>query len=203
MTPLPYNPLNRINLSDPIHNIPTLMSEWQQVLADQNRVGIPTWTEPETLAYCAHIASGSLAMIECGTYMGASANVMLNANAGLHLWCIDKFEVFGTKRISEIFLDQHIKSGRCELIVGDSERGSSMLQHMAGKIDAAWIDDGHSTEDVKRDIRCFLPLLRSGGLLFGHDFDVPHNDVALGVIASLPMDKVFFPVPRVWAYRKP
>jgi hypothetical protein len=76
-----------------------------------------------------------------------------------------------------------------------------MLQHMKGKIDYCWVDDGHATEDVLRDIHSLLPLLRAGGEMFGHDFEVPHNDVALGVIRS--GIKYDIAVPRVWRHIKP
>lgn len=163
---------------------------------------IPTWTEPASLAYCAEVASKSNVMVEIGSYLGVSAKVMLAANPKLHLWCVDVFTAFAFNyETTAYFLRDEIKQGRCELIVGDSNRAADMLQHVA--LDACWIDGCHATECVKQDIRRFLPLLRSGGILFGHDFDLPHNDVALGVIASLPMDKVTFPVPRVWQYIKP
>jgi len=129
--------------------------------------------------------------------------VLLQANRGLHLWCVDKFMVYGSEEISRMFLTEWIEYGRCELIKGDMDKAGEMLQHMAGKIDAAWVDDGHSIEDVQRDIRNLLPLLRSGGELFGHDFDKPYNDVAQGVMSMLPLEQLTFPVPRVWSWRKP
>lgn len=176
--------------------------KWKDVLDECAH--IPTWTERETLAYCAETASNSNCMVELGTYLGASALVMLEANPNLHLWCVDIFTAFTfNQEVAAYFLRKHIASGRCELIKGDSVKAAEMLQHMAGKIDAVWVDDGHATEDVKRDIRCMLPLIRPMGCLFGHDFEVPHNDVANGVLASLPEKEIRFPVPRVWFYTKP
>lgn len=164
---------------------------------------IPTWTEPATLEYCRSVARKSSHMIESGCYMGASAFAMLESAPRLHLWTVDKFMVFGTEQITRLFLGEFIAQGRCEIIIGDMDTAGSMLQHMKGKIDASWVDDGHAEEDVRRDIRNLLPLLRSGGELFGHDFDVPHNDVARGVLSMLPSSNLRFPVPRVWSYIKP
>lgn len=179
-----------------------LVKKWHPVLERCSH--IPTWTEPASLAYWAEIASGSDCMVELGTYIGASALVMLEANPKLHLWCVDIFTAFAfNQEVAAYFLREHIKSGRCELIKGDSEKAGEMLKHMSGRLDAVVVDDGHATEDVKRDIRCMLPLLRSRGVLTGHDFDVPYNDVALGVISSLPMDQVAIMVPRCWTYIKP
>ncbi len=175
-----------------------LVRKWNLTIRRSDHIW--TWTEDHCLAFCAEQAQRGRVGVELGTYLGRSAKVMLDAGCD-HLWCVDTFDVAGIEHTARHFLQNEIRDGRCELIKGDSARASGMLQHMAGKLDFVWVDDGHATEDVKRDIRCFLPLLRSGGIIFGHDFEVPHNDVALGVIASLPRFDI--PVPRLWSYVKP
>lgn len=175
------------------------MSDWTWCINPE----IPTWTEPATLCYLAELASHSDLAVESGCYMGASARAMLAATPRLHLWTVDKFMVFGTEQLTRQFLRPWLDSGRLEIIVGDSERAASMLQHVAGKLDFAFVDDGHAEEDVRRDIRCLLPLIKAGGILCGHDFDVPHNDVARGVLSMLPESQITFPVPRLWQFIKP
>jgi hypothetical protein len=116
---------------------------------------------------------------------------------------VDHFRAFAFNRqVAEIFLHEFIAQNRCEIIEGDMDKAGEILVHMRSKIDAVWIDDGHLEEDVRRDIRNALPLLRSGGILFGHDWD-GDNDVARGVKSMLPVQELYFPVPRVWAWRKP
>src|SRR4029079_3904641 len=158
-----------------------------------------TWTEDEVLNYLCELASNSRVMVESGTYMGASAYAMLSAAPrDAHLWCIDKFMVPGTEHVTRRNLKFWIDHGQCELIIGDSERGADMLKHMLGQVGLIFVDDGHAEEDVMRDIRCSQPLLKRGGIMVGHDFDVPHNDVARGVIRSgIPYD---VPIPRLWRY---
>lgn len=160
-----------------------------------------TWTEDYVLAFLIEEASKSKAIIETGCYMGASAYAMLLACWESHLWTIDKFDVPGTEHVTRRNLKFWIDAGRCELIIGDSERGAKMLGHMTGKVDLIFIDDGHAEEDLLRDIRCMKPLLKPGGVMLGHDFDVPHNDVARGVIRS--GIKFDVPVPRLWRYIQP
>lgn len=174
---------------------------WESVVSETKERCF-TWTEDATLAALGCYASQSKVIVESGCYMGATAYMMLRcAPADAHLWTIDKFMVPGTEFVSRMNLDPWIRFGRCELIVGDSERGGSMLLHMAGKVDLIFVDDGHAEEDVMRDIRCLKPLLRPGGVMLGHDFDVPHNDVARGVIASgIAFD---VPLPRLWRYVQP
>jgi predicted O-methyltransferase YrrM len=165
---------------------------WERIRGD-----VPTWTEPHNLCFCAEEASKAALGVELGTYLGASARAMLMANPNLHLWCVDKFDlVFGLEWAAGQTLRPWIADGRCELINGDSARGGQMLAHLKGKLDFVFVDDGHATEDVLRDIRWFYPLLRPGGVMFGHDFDVPHNDVAQGVVQS--GIKFDIPVGRMW-----
>src|SRR5580658_4775581 len=140
------------------------------MMRDINKWPIPTWTEPETLKYLAKLASNAQWAIELGTYFGASARVMLEANPLLHLWSCDHFKAFGTREISELFLFDWIKQGRCELITGDSAKAAEMLVHMKGKIDFCFCDDGHETHQVLSDIQNIIPLLKPSGIMVGHDF---------------------------------
>jgi len=158
-----------------------------------------TWTETQTLEYLASLARKSDIIVESGTYMGASAFAMMSAaKPTAHMWCIDKFPVAGTEFVTRRNLTWWIERGQLEIITGDSERGAQMLSHMRGKVDLIFVDDGHAEEDVMRDIRCLQPLLKPGGVMVGHDFDVPYNDVARGVIQS--GIKYTVPVPRLWRY---
>lgn len=158
-----------------------------------------TWTEPWNLAYCAEVASRSKVMIECGTYLGRSAKVMLDAGVG-HLWCIDKWSMIEPGIFSQckIFLKKEIAEGRVELINGDSLTGGDMLQHMKGKVDAIFVDDGHAVVDLQRDIDSLFPLLRQGGEMFGHDWEGT-NDVAQGVMSRFADSRIKLPVPRMWS----
>lgn len=201
-----------------------LIPKWQHVL---DRVNIPTWTETLTLAYLAELASKSENIIEAGTYLGASAKVMLLANPKLKLYCIDTFTCVGEPMMQDYLksvgenrhlltgqicrqytLKQECDEGRCTLILGDSSdgarhlRGNDLSKPNHGEwADAIFVDDGHAEEDVLRDIRCLMPFLKSGGQMCGHDFDVPHNDVAKGVIASGIAYDV--PIPRMWRHVRP
>lgn len=172
-----------------------LIEKWKDVI---NVHPIPTWTEPASLAYCAEVASHAALMVEIGTFVGCSAKVMLAANPNLHLWCVDIFSAFTfNQEIAAYFLKDEIAQGRCELICGDSNKAAEMLGYLAGKLDAVWIDGCHATDCVKQDIRRFWPILKDGGTMWGHDWD-GNNDVALGVLGSLPSIHITQPVPRVW-----
>jgi predicted O-methyltransferase YrrM len=164
---------------------------------------IPTWTEPETFDYWRLLAGQSQWMVESGTYIGASAYAMLEANPNLHLWTVDHFQAFAfNEEIARFILGKFIAEHRCETVKGNMDKAGEILVHMRGRIDAIVIDDGHLEEDLRRDIRNALPLLKPGGIMCGHDWD-GDNDVARGVKSMLPVQELYFPVPRVWAWRKP
>jgi len=206
-----------------------LLTKWGAVV-DNATSGIPTWTERLTFCYLAELASQSQRIIECGTFLGASAKVMLDANPDLTLYCIDTFAVhdepfcygyldrIDTERklrrnqttlelCRDYSLKKEIDEGRCFLIVGDSEQGAAELSRppFASNlvVDAVWVDDGHAVVDLQRDIRCLMPFLEPGGLMVGHDWDQPPNDVVEGVLSMLPENEITEPVPRLWHYRKP
>lgn len=197
-----------------------LLAKWLPTV-NQSK-DIPTWTELLTLCYLAEAASKSQFVIECGTYLGRSAKVMLDANPRLVLYCIDLFNVRGEPMMVEYLdrIDPHklmprdldtgyicryhslyheAEAGRCRLIRGDSKSALSSLEHVEGVIDMVFVDDGHHEDDVERDIKCLLPLLRQGGLLCGHDWD-GDNDVAIGVKRT--GIEITIPVPRLWAHTK-
>jgi hypothetical protein len=50
-------------------------------------------------------------------------------------------------------------------------------------LDFVFIDAGHDYEDVIDDIRCWLPKVKIGGILSGHDFH--HPPIVLAVNDSL------------------
>jgi hypothetical protein len=84
---------------------------------------------------------------------------------------------------------------------GDSAETASCFAD--GEVDAVFIDADHSYEAVKRDIAAWLPKLRSGGLIFGHDYEP--NEFG-GVVRAV--DEAFAGRHKmlgrtVWAYRLP
>jgi len=159
---------------------------------------VPTWTESETLRYLNSVASRSKTACEVGVYMGASARAILQNN-DVHLWAADKFMVFGTEAVTRLVLDRWIKASQCEIIVGDSKKA---LEIIPVPLDMAWVDNGHTENDVKRDVQAMWQLLKPGGLLIGHDWE-GDNDVARGVKAVFPWSTIEHPCPRVWQIQKP
>ena len=161
-----------------------------------------TWTEDHAMAYLAEQAQHCMNIVESGTYMGASALMMLESTGLSRVFCVDPFEVAGTEKVTRYFLEEYIQEGRAHVMPMKSEPAAAKLKEMGleGKIDMVWVDDGHAYEDVCYDIDCWLPMLKKNGLLCGHDFD-PGSEVARAVKDKLPTFSE--PVGRLWAHIKP
>jgi len=67
-------------------------------------------------------------------------------------------------------------------------------------LDLVYIDGNHSYRSVKDDIRAWLPIVRTGGILAGHDYEPQY----LGVIRAVDelLEDVWFLPDTVWYVRK-
>lgn len=69
------------------------------------------------------------------------------------------------------------------------------------QFDSIFIDGDHSFEAVKSDIESWLPLIRPGGLIAGHDFWAAHPGV-MDAVNELIDDFEVVPTTRLWYARK-
>jgi predicted O-methyltransferase YrrM len=181
--------------------IESLKIKWKPIFDSTSHIW--TWTEDHCMAYLAEMANstGAKIVVESGTYMGASAYMMLLGAPAIELFAVDPFMVSGTEKATRYYLRKFITDGRCNVLAMRSNEGAEKLTPLiGGKVDMAWIDNGHATCDVEYDIDSWYPLLRSGGLICGHDLD-PGGPVEAAVKNKLP--GYFEPVPRLWAFFKP
>jgi len=123
--------------------------------------------------------------VEVGSWVGYTATLLLDEFPNLSLQCVDTFEgspddvTSEIKRRAAILKDDEciIQSlfqkntarfkGRVGAYAGTSKEAAEVLD---GGVDFVFIDAGHSYEDCKADIETWLPKIREGGLLIGHDY---------------------------------
>jgi len=74
-------------------------------------------------------------------------------------------------------------------------RGRSTEHNIPPPIDLVYIDGSHDHEAVLTDIRTYLPRIREGGLLCGHDMGVP--GVTAAVLETIGTNGVLLPA-FVW-----
>lgn len=117
-------------------------------------------------------------LIEIGSYKGKSTCCFLFSNPTLKVEAIDIFtgseehqEILKGKSTLEDFkknLSSKNFLNRVNINIGKSEDLFNNFKNES--IEALFIDGAHDYENVKKDIINYLPKLRRGGLIFGHDY---------------------------------
>lgn len=117
-------------------------------------------------------------MIEIGSYMGEST--MMFASTGLFstIYSIDPLD--GYEEFNEMHnyswefvRDEFTKNTKYfDSIVHLQDFSYNVIDKFENdSIDFIYIDGSHGVEDVKRDLNLYLPKLKSGGILAGHDYN--------------------------------
>jgi hypothetical protein len=82
----------------------------------------------------------------------------------------------------------------------DSIRASQDLARAGILLDSVFIDGCHAFAETLGDIECFLPLIRRGGIICGHDYDARWPGVMDAVNYAFGED-FFLPAGRIWAHK--
>jgi predicted O-methyltransferase YrrM len=120
--------------------------------------------------------------VECGSWLGKSSAFLCDAieesGKDLNLWIIDSWlgssvergsshALVTRKDIYQIFLE-NMRGRKFNHIRGLSHEVCNSFQH--GSCDVVFIDMEHTYESVKEDIKDWLPKVKKGGTLAGHDY---------------------------------
>jgi predicted O-methyltransferase YrrM len=128
--------------------------------------------------------------VEIGVWKGGSTAYMgveiFNSGKKIHYDAIDTFEgsrehgqVVGLYEEAVQNLKPLIDLNVVNIIRGHSQDVVSKYQDET--IDFCFIDGSHEYEDVKKDIMAYLPKVKKGGILAGHDYDAIWNGVIQAV----------------------
>jgi predicted O-methyltransferase YrrM len=122
-------------------------------------------------------------MIEIGSFVGEST--VLFAQSFKKVIAIDPFladydpldptsYLFEFKNVYETYLDRTGAHQNIETIVSTSDAAVDFLK--GPKYDFVYIDGLHTYDGVKTDIINYLPLVKDGGVIGGHDYtnQIPH-----------------------------
>ncbi len=104
--------------------------------------------------------------IEIGVLEGDTTKYLLANNPHLVMYVIDPFP----KR-KELITNIDEFQDRVKIIELKSDEAVRLFDKR--EFDFVWIDGDHSYEQVKRDIENYLPLVKKGGIIGGHDYDSP------------------------------
>jgi predicted O-methyltransferase YrrM len=154
--------------------------------------------------------------IEVGVFMGASI-IHLTKKLNLRnkeaiVVAVDTFQGSPNEPNQQNIINEHggnlyntflhniEKAGVRDNILIVPKESTEAAQHFYdGIADFIFIDASHDYESVKNDITAWLPKLRRGGIISGHDYDFP--DVQKAVLELLPQAEEYRRG-HVWFYQK-
>ena len=116
--------------------------------------------------------------IEIGSYAGESAEMFLSSDAFAKLYCIDPWQMGYDPGdttsgdglpLAEQAFDKRFKDNQTVVKVKKfSNDAVSMFAD--NSIDFLYIDGDHRYEFCKQDLQNYVPKVKSGGILAGHDY---------------------------------
>lgn len=114
---------------------------------------------------------------EIGVEQGAYAEELLKANSGLHLYAVDLWQGYSGYRdhLSAEKLDGFYAATQARLTSYDVTYIRKFSVEAARDVpdrslDFCYIDANHSLQHVIQDIDAWLPKLKKGSILSGHDY---------------------------------
>lgn len=144
-----------------------------------------------------HGHPGMLA-VELGTYTGRSALAMLPtiARHDGHLFCVDWFRgnvgveaeigpSYRTHDILQILRENLTASGYSDhvsILLSTTLAAARLVADRS--LDVLFIDADHRYSAVKADLSAWLPKMKPGALVFGHDFERPLRDMDPASVAA-------------------
>lgn len=138
------------------------------------------FTYPNLYKSVVREATSGSKFVEIGSWKGKSSAFMAveiaNSNKNIEFYCVDTWQGSSEHKEFEHLdslydqfinnmksLEQHYKSIRKNSI-------EAADQFEDNSLDFVFIDASHEYEDVKKDIQTWLPKIKKGGILAGHDY---------------------------------
>jgi hypothetical protein len=137
--------------------------------------------------------------VELGAYKGKSTSFIvteiINKDKNIKFHTIDTFEgdsgsndenevnAYRNVIVSNMYEEfikntEHLKE-YFNVIVGKSDESSEFFED--DSVDVIFIDAGHSYESVIKDIKSWLPKIKNGGIMSGHDYNNSWPGVKMAV----------------------
>lgn len=105
-------------------------------------------------------------LVEVGSHMGESAAVFAASGRFTRITCVDPWVQYPA---AEAVFDQ-VAIAHPVIRKVKAESVPASTQFESGSLDMVYIDADHSLPAVREDILAWLPAVRDGGWLTGHDY---------------------------------
>lgn len=136
-------------------------------------------------------------IVEIGSFLGRSSVCWaMSAHNSVKIYCIDRFGVHYINSTGETFDSDTVFKQNTEsfpnvvMIKGSSPHD---IDYPGDKIDVVFLDAAHKNPDDWNNIEFFLPHIKNGGMLCGHDYcddafpDVIENVIRLEKQLGIPV----------------
>lgn len=152
-------------------------------------------------------------IVEIGVYNGANAQLLRQFFPNAHLYLVDPWVLTqeytnkGSPPSTESEDYARAYEHVMQIFGGDKQvtvlRMESLeaASHVPDGIDLVFIDGNHDYLDVKRDIQTWMPKVRKGGILSGHDYH-PYFSGLRRAVDELLEDNKVVGTDDVWAHLK-
>lgn len=168
---------------------------------------IPGQTWPVELGWLYDTIGQSKSHAEIGTYCGRS---MLASCAGMSsgssVMIVDDESLYLNKDWTRSVLAATLKLMPdlwVEQISMNSIDAARKCKQTGMSFDSIFIDADHNYAECKADIQAWMPLLRTGGLICGHDYWPVHIGVMDAVNEVFEGKHSVVPGTRIWHFRLP
>lgn len=162
---------------------------------------------------CAPGKTEAARVIEVGSWVGASAIAM--ADAGAEVTCVDPWRMYGgytdvlsaayaehgADKVYQTFL-RNIGTRKDRSIHPLRKTSLDAAAQMKEQVDMVFIDANHDYDSVIEDIEAWLPHVRPGGIIAGHDYGFAMFPGVKQAVDELFPDGVSV-LGTVWWTRKP
>ncbi len=132
------------------------------------------------LDLCKEIIKPDFVIVEVGSYAGVSSDLF--ARFCKKLYCVDIWEGdYEGMREAERMFDEVLEAHKNIMAIQNYSLIAA-LDFSDGELDMVYIDGGHGYENVKEDIQAWMPKIKKGGWLTGHDI---HLDTVRAAVEEI------------------
>lgn len=183
---------------------------------DNNKFPENWFTFPNLYKYFIDISKNGDTIVEIGSYKGQSTVYMAveiaNSNKDIKFYAIDTWEgskeninpssIYFMSNINQLYniYQNNISSVSSYITSIRSDSIKSAELFIDKSVDIAFIDACHEYECVYKDIKAWLPKIKAGGILAGHDYNHGWPGVNIAVNELLG-EKNIMTSEYCWVYR--
>lgn len=130
---------------------------------------------------------------EIGVWRGEYSAYLCQTIQGLHLTCVDPWCQYGgyvdpknqAARLEDAYQQAcaTLSPYDCDIMRMASNKAARLVPD--GSLDFCYIDSNHAKAYVLADLDAWVPKVRSGGIVSGHDFELVHRRKFLQVKAAV------------------